>query len=157
MVARRLVGFPGGARLRGEFLGGECLGAGFPGVASVAFPAVAQASPVVGSRSSRRARRSTVAGQRPASREVSPVAEPVAGLASLPPGEGPEVCPVGFPGAFRAESQGVSLAVRPVEFPAVEFPAVEFPAVEFPVAGLRVGLPVELPVELPHQFLLVKT
>ncbi|MFN5298960.1 MAG: hypothetical protein ACK5HA_11700, partial [Planctomycetaceae bacterium] len=76
-------------------------------------------------------------------REVSPVAEPVAGLASLPPGEGPEVCPVGFPGAFRAESQGVSLAVRPVEFPAVEFP----------VAGLRVGLP----VELPHQFLLVKT
>ena len=147
LVARRLVGFPGGARLRGEFLGGECLGAGFPGVASVAFPAVAQASPVVGSRSSRRARRSTVAGQRPASREVSPVAEPVAGLASLPPGEGPEVCPEGFLGgflgAFQAESQGVCLAVRPVEFPAVEFP----------VAGLRVGLP----VELPHQFLLVKT
>jgi len=157
LVARRLVGFPGGARLRGEFLGGECLGAGFPGVASVAFPGGPQASPVVGSRSSRRARRSMAGGQRPAFREVSPVAEPVAGLASLPPGEGPEVCPVGFPGAFRAESQGVSLAVRPVEFPAVEFPAVEFPAVEFPVAGLRVGLPVELPVELPHQFLLVKT
>jgi hypothetical protein len=142
LVARRLVGFPGVARLRGEFLGGEC-----PGVASVAFPGGAQASPVVGSRSSRRARRSTVAGQRPASREVSPVAEPVAGLESLPPGEGPEVCPEGFLGAFLAESQGVCLAVRPVEFPAVEFP----------VAGLRVGLPVGLPVELPHQFLLVKT
>ena len=151
LVARRLVGFPGGARLRGEFLGGECLGAGFPGVASVAFPGGAQASPVVESRSSPRARRSMAGGQRPASREVSPVAEPVAGLASLPPGEGPEVCPGGFLGAFLAESQGVCLAVRPVEFPAVEFP----------VAGLRVGLPVglpvELPVELPHQFLLVKT
>lgn len=71
------------------------------------------------------------------------MAEPVAGLASLPPGEGPEVCPEGFLGGFQAESQGVSLAVRPVEFPAVEFPVV----------GLRVGLR----VELPHQFLLVKT
>ena len=146
LVARRLVGFPGGARLRGEFLGVECPGAGFLGGASVAFPAVAQASPVVGSRSSPRARRSMVAGQPPVSREVSPVAEPVAGLESLPPGEGPEVCPVGFLGAFLAEFRGVSLAVRPVEFPAVEFPAVEFP-----VAGLRVGLP----VELPPPFLLV--
>ena len=143
LVARRLVGFPGGARLRGEFLGVECPGAGFLGGASVAFPAVAQASPVVGSRSSPRARRSMVAGQPPASREVSPVAEPVAGLESLPPGEGPEVCPVGFLGVFRVEFRGACLAVC----------RVEFPAVEFPVAGLRVGLP----VELPHQFLLVKT
>ena len=84
-----------------------------------------------------------VAGQPPVSREVSPVAEPVAGLESLPPGEGPEVCPVGFLGVFRVEFRGACLAVC----------RVEFPAVEFPVAGLRVGLP----VELPHQFLLVKT
>ena len=143
LVARRLVGFPGGARLRVECLEVGFPGVGFLGVASVAFPAVAQASPVVGSRSSPRARRSMVAGQPPVSREVSPVAEPVAGLESLPPGEGPEVCPVGFLGVFRVEFRGACLAVC----------RVEFPAVEFPVAGLRVGLP----VELPHQFLLVKT
>ena len=71
------------------------------------------------------------------------MAEPVAGLESLPPGEGPEVCPVGFLGVFRVEFRGACLAVC----------RVEFPAVEFPVAVLRVGLP----VELPPPFLLVKT